>query len=300
MSGPEFSDLRPVANGVYAPLTVLGVSPGGLNYGKIHPVTVPGADPDSFREGETLLIYLEVNFPLAEPVGTNPDLVYVSMLRILPWWLRSNVEQRTIGSPRVSGNPVGVLGGRSAPSPGGVAYPAQVDHETLGSWSIFDQDFDVADQFAVVNQNSFFQAPSGGRAQGSRNAWFPSPKRLDTLPPNWGTAPLANSLSGTSDSVLLADVWAIELPNPNSAPWNAAPWNTVPFGSSYPPAFKRNFVFPCPAFGRALGISFGVSLALLADDSPFPGDAAPNGRAPFVRIGYKSGSTHAVNQERVG
>lgn len=306
MSGPEFSDLRPVANGVYAPLRTGAFSFGGLNNGTIYPVRAPGTSPDSFREGETLLIYLEVWFPLAQDVGVNPDMVYVSGIRIKEWWLRSAVEHRTPGDARQSGNPTDLLGGlipNVPPTTGTVPCPSQIDHENFLGWSIADQPFDQSAQFAIVNTNTPLGAPPGGRTLGNRGLWIPSAKRLDVLPAALGSAPLNFSTGNNSDSVLLDSVWLCPLPNPNSAPWNAPPWNTVPVGSYFPPGFRVNKVFPAAVLGRALGVSFEVLLARLSDNSPFiPAGipTAPNSVYPLVSIGYRAGSTHAVNQGRVG
>lgn len=305
MSGPEFADLKPQSlRGTYSPAFYKALSPGGLNNGVIYPV-IPtdlnfpsgSRSVDCFREGETLLVYIECGFPALQ-TEDNPDGTYVSGLRIKPWWLRSNVEYRTPGEPSQSGNPFGVMGG--APSLGASPYPSQIDTQVFGGWNIFSQPFDPsAGQFDPVNKNGI----------GNRNVWYPSPKRLDTVPPAWGSSPLNIALTNTSDSILFDDVWYIPLPNPTSSPWDAAPWNAgAPVLFGCPPNYRQNKVFSYPAFGRCLGISFEVTLALLADDTPVvipPGEVpvppGPNGGVyPFVNIGYRSGATHAVIQERLG
>jgi hypothetical protein len=294
MSGPQFSDLKPQSvRGVYAPEILQAVSPGGLNNGKIWPVLAASPNPPDyspFREGETLLIYIECGFPAYQDGET-----YVSGLRIKPWWLRSNVEFRTPGDPVQSGNPPTVMGG--VPSAGASPYPSQIDTQVFGGWYTVSQPFDPsAGQFDPVNLNTL----------GNRNVWYPSPKRLDTVPSAWGSSPLNIALTNTSDSVLFDDVWYIPLPNPTSAPWNAAPWSGgSPVLLGCPPNYRQNKVFSYPAFGRCLGVSFEVTLALVADDSPVvvpPGEVPvpPNNVYPFVRIGYRSGVTHAVIQERLG
>ena len=304
MSGPEFADLKPLSDrGVYAPAFYKAFSADGLQAGTILPVVAnnsaypTGRSVDAFREGETLLMYIECAFPALQ-TESNPSAVYVSGLRIKPWWLRSNVEYRTPGEPLQSGNPFGVMGG--APSLGASPYPSQIDTQTFGGWNIFSQPFDPSlGQFDPVNLNGI----------GNRNVWYPSPKRLDTVPTVWGSSPLNIALANTSDSILFDDVWYIPLPNPTSSPWNAAPWNGgSPVLLGCPPNYRQNKVFTYPAFGRCLGVTFEITLASLADDAPVvipPGEVptppGPNGGAyPFVRIGYRSGVTHAVIQERLG
>jgi len=300
MSGPEFSDLRPISKrGTYDPFFVKAISVGGINNGTIYPV-VPLNDPsvDAFREGATLLVYMEVGFPALQ-TDDNPDEVYVSGLRIKPWWLRSNDEFRTPGDPAQSGNPYGVMGGRTAAAPAGRPYPSQIDTNVFGGWDIFAQPFDPSDQFDPVNTNGL----------GNRNVWYPSPKRLDTVPSALGSSPLNIALPNTSDSILLDDVWYVPLPNPGSVPWVDPPWNGgTPVTLGNPPNYRQNKVFTYPAFGRCLGVSFEVVLALLADDTPVapvagvvPVPPGPDGGVyPLIRIGYRSGVTHSVIQERVG
>jgi hypothetical protein len=300
MSGPEFSDLKPVSSrGYFDPFFGQAYSgPGGLEFGTIHPI-VQQSNVDCFREGETLLVYLEVAFPALQ-VAVQPDppiTTYVSGLRICPFWLRSNVEFRTPGNPGQSGNPYGKMGGLV--SAGGAACPSQIDKDTLGiphgGWDIFQQPFDAAaGQFVGDNVNTL----------GNRNTWFRSPKRLDTVPPLLGSAPLAFAIPGFSDSLLLYETWLVPLPNPSVAPWNAAPWidGTPTLGCL--PNYRRNHVLHTPVYGRALGVTFEILLANLADDSPIARGSTPpvppNDVYPFVRIGYRSGVTHGVLQERAG
>jgi hypothetical protein len=291
MSGPEFSDLKPkLDRGTFEPVKpILPGSVLGVNNGMIHPIiptnttfpTTPSVD--CFREGETLLVYIFCRFPTA----TEGSDVYVSGVRMKPWWLRSNVEYRTIGEPSQSGNPIGVMGG--APSLGASPYPSQIDTQTFGGWNIFTQPFDPsAGQFDPANSNNL----------GNRYVWYPSPKRLDTVPLAWGSSPLNIARPNTSDSILLDDVWYLPLPNPTSSPWNAEPWS-IGEGVNY----LQNKEFTYPAFGRCLGLSFEFTFAQLSDDAPVetePTQAPPGGKYPDIRVSYKSGATHAVIQERLG
>lgn len=311
MSGPEFADLRPIGpRGTFDPFSMAAYSYGGLNQGQIFPVLSPNApNYDGFREGETLLVYLEVGFPQLQAVGVNPDGVYVSGLRIKPWWLRSNMEFRTPGDPGQSGNPLSLMGGM-IPDPANPAVSSgkpcrsQIDTDVFGGWSVLDQPFNPLSQFDPVNTNLY--NAGGGRGLGNRNVWYPSPKRLDTTPAAWGSSPLNIAVPNTSDSILLDDVWYVPLPNPNSAPWNAAPWNAGAAPAGIPPNYRQNKVFTYPAFGRCLGVSFEVVLAYLADDAPVPYTGVPvppgagGGVYPHVRIGFRSGVTHAIIQERSG
>lgn len=302
MSGPEFSDLKPIsAKGTFDPFFGQAYSgPGGVQYGTIHPI-VQQQNVNCFREGETLLIYLEVGFPeLQVAKGQNPPITtYVSGLRVAPWFLRSNCEFRSPGDPSQSGNPYGRMGGLT--QLGGTICPSQIDKETLGfptgGWDIFQQPFDFA-----AGQ---FDPGDNANSIGNRNVWLRAPKRLDTVPFLLGSAPLNTALDRTSDSVLLDDVWLIPLPNPSRAPWNAAPWidGTAALGNL--PNYRCNKVFTYPAYGRALGLSFEVTLANLADDTPvaYPESGVPvppNDVYPLIRVGYRSGVTQGVIQERAG
>ena len=298
MSGHEFSDLRPInQQGIFSPFQYTTRSAEqGVNFGTIWPVVAADLNGlDAFREGATLLIYLEVGFPQTQEGPANPNGVYVSGLRIKPWWLRSAVEFRTPGNPAMSGNPYGVMGGQ--PAPGGTPYPSQIDTDVFRGWSIFAQPFDPLNgqQFALVNTNVL----------GNRNVWLPSPKRLDTVPFALGSAPLNTAIDRTSDSVLLDDIWYVPLPNPSEAPFDTLPWNTISPGTlpPIPPNHRQNKVFTYPAFGRCLGVSFEITLASLANNAPFVSagiPVAPGGSYPSVRIGYRSGVTHSIIQERVG
>jgi hypothetical protein len=300
MSGPEFADLRPIsAGGTYAPFYLQrAFSPGGLNEGQIFPILPSPGRLDSFREGETLLVYLEIGFPKVQIVD-NPDGTYVSGLRVKPFFLHANCEFRTPGDPpQTAGNPVGILGGLTK-AVGGVPAPSQIDRDTLGGWSVFSQPFDpTLPQFDVINDN----------VVGNRALWIPSPKRLDTMPAVWGAAPLNVALPGTSDSILLDDVIFCPLPNPSSLPWGdpLSPWNLGPVTGGIPVNYRKTKVFSYPCFGRCLGISLEVVLAYLATDLPVPYTGIPVPPGPFggvypsIKLGYRAGVTHAVIQERLG
>jgi hypothetical protein len=291
-----------------------------LNQGPIIPVISPHAPSyDCFREGETILFYLEVGFPQKLVGRDNPDEVYVSGLRIKPWWLRSNVEFRTPGDPAQSGNPFALMGGM-IPDPtdptisSGTPCRSQIDTDVFGGWSVLNQPFAPGTQFAAVNTT--VPTSGGGLGLGNRKVWYPSPKRLDTMPSNWGSAPLNIARPNTSDSILLDDVWYVPLPNPSTPPWDNLPWydNLAPAPGGIPPNYRQTKVFTYPAFGRCLGVSFEVVLAYLANDAPVPYPAptatpnwpVPPGGAgwpsvpPTVRIGYRAGVTSAVVQERLG
>jgi len=308
MSGPEFQDLKPLApGGFFSPFFLAqAYSYGGLNQGVIHPVLPPGPvrSLDCFREGETLLIYLEVGFPLKQIIN-NPDGTYVSGLRCRPWFLRSNVEFRTPGdSAQSAGNPPGAMGGLKG-GPGSPACPSQIDHDVFGGWSIFNHPFDPTNQFALVNTNP--ANAGGGLGLGNRNVWMASPKRLDTVPAAWGSPPLNIAVPPTtSDSVLFDDVWYIPLPNPSVAPWKDPPWILGTPVAGVPPNYRQNKVFTYPCFGRALGCTFEPVLAYLATDLPVPYTGIPvppgpnGGVYPSIRIGYRAGVTHSIIQERVG
>lgn len=299
--GPEFSDLRPISwYGTYEPLEMDAYSYGGLCNGVIYPVVSASApNLNCFREGETLLVYLEVNFP-ALVVGQDTP-VYVSALRILPRWLRSAVEFRTTGT----GNSVfGAMGGLVAPA--GAPFPAQIDTDSFGGWNVADEPFGAL-QFDAINVLA--ATAGGGAGLGNRSAWMEMPKRLDTVPFSLGSAPFNVAADGNSDSVFLSEVWRVDLPNPTSAPWNAAPWNTPGPDAARPPAYSVNRVFVVPTYGRALGVSFESVLSYVSNDAlvPYPGGGgqpvppgAKGGIYPRVRIGYRAGATNSVVQEQIG
>lgn len=305
MSGPEFSDLKPVnSRGYFDPFTQIAYSPGGLNEGTIFPVVPQTGERslDCFREGETLILYLEVAFPPLQ-VAVQPDppiTTYISALRIKPHWLRSAGEFRTVGVATASGNLMGIMGGVQPTTPPAAA-PVQVDSQIFGGWSVRDMPFDPATQGAAVN---LAPPPAGGLGLGNRRVWFPTPKRLDTVPAALGSSPLNISVGMTSDSIFLDEVFYCPLPNPSKAPWNAAPWNTVTGGQLT--AYKRAWVFHFPVLGRCLGFSFESVLANLVTDvpEPYPVDGSqpvpPNEVYCLVKAGYRSGVTHGVLQERAG
>lgn len=302
--GPKFGDLRPLSSkGIYEPFAITNAySYGGLDHGVIHPVVSASAPSlDCFREGETLLVYLDVGFPALVAGQQTP--VYVSGLRLKFWWLRSAVEMRTPGNPATSGNPYGSLGGVTTPP-----SPSNVDSSAFGGWDVFSEPFDGSSQTAFVNTQP--AAAGGGAGLGNRGCWFPTTKRLDIVPPLLGGTPTNFSLPGTSDSLLLEENFYVAIPNPTSAPWNAAPWNTPGPDAARPPNFRVRQSFVVPVLGRALGVTFESVLAYVATDAPVPppvenGQPVPPGPKgaeiyPSCRIGYRSGVTNSSAQPTDG
>lgn len=300
--GPEFGDLRPLgARGTYEPFVANpAYSYGGIDNGVIHPVVSASAPSlDCFREGETLLVYLEVGFPAL--VAGQPTPVYVSGLRCKFWWARSATEFRSIGHPP-TGNPIlGSMGGVTTPP-----SPVDVDHANFGGWSVFNMPFDLLVQTAPINLLA--AASGGGAGLGNRNVYFPTPKRLDIVPPLLGSSPTNFSLFGTSDSLLLDEVFLAKLPNPTSVPWSAAPWNTPGSDALRPPNFRVRTTFVTPVYGRSFGVSFESVLAYVSTDAPVPypvsGQPVPpgpnGGTYPTCTIGFRSGVTNSVAQPTDG
>lgn len=102
--------------------------------------------------------------------------------------------------------------------------------------------FAAADRYYPIDQQVF-----GGTAlANNRYIWVPGQKRLDVT--QYQTPPPAAALARTSDSLLLEDIWAMDLQNPTSADY-IADFQVGQTPSRWMPIFY-------PAQGYALGFTW--------------------------------------------
>jgi len=133
--------------------------------------------------------------------------------------------------------------------------------------------------YEPIDTSTFGGGPFGNE-ENNRYVWIPSPKRLDTNP--FQTAPPPAAVVGTSDSIMLDDVLAIDLLDPTD-PVNIA--NFPP-----PQAVSVWKVFLYPTMGYSLGVTWEVALL-----NP-QGDPAP----PEISLTWTTGALAGSYQESIG
>lgn len=97
-----------------------------------------------------------------------------------------------------------------------------------------------------IDRQVFGAGALGGGLDDNRYVWMPSPKRLDQTP--YGTPPPAASPAQHSDSIMLDDLWTIDMPAPTNATYAAK--------FVAPQVISRWVPILYPAFGYALGFTF--------------------------------------------
>jgi hypothetical protein len=121
---------------------------------------------------------------------------------------------------------------------------------------------------------------SGGQVANNRYAWSESPKRLDQSP--YGSTPPVVSPVRMSDSIFLADLWTIDMDDPNNPLWTAS----LLAGQTQ---LRRSLSFYYPAHGVALGFTCEITSG---------GLAAPITTVP-IYLKWKTGATHSNAQESI-
>lgn len=154
---------------------------------------------------------------------------WITSLRLKLWWARPNREYRTPGT-------VG-----AAPTVNG-------------------------DNYLGIDNEVFLPGPNAGQ-ENNRYVWVPSPKRLDVTQYQSPPGPDAAD-PRTSDSLLLDDVWKMDLQDPTNADYIA--------NFPAPQVVSRWGVFFYPAMGYALGFTYDAEF----DRTPNP----PNVAEPLARI----------------
>lgn len=271
----EFSDLYPKGpDGTFTPKTVqVGNADADVQYGPIAYVS----DFDALREGQTMILWVQV-FP-ADIDPANVNGYYVSLVRIKPWFVRSNVEDRTPGAVQ-----------HGAPGPGVLQDPIPPNNRV----KIDAQTFSPGTGLITIFQQPPPAPP--GNTLGNRRLWIPSPKRLDTIPAIYGSGPLAIAVDPqNSDSILLDDVWAIPMPDPTTVP---AAFNVSGTFANIGAIVEK--VFHYPAHGRALGVSVEYQLtSRITATVASRGTPLPSGDPPIINIGYKTGTGTLLTQDRI-
>lgn len=118
----------------------------------------------------------------------------------------------------------------------------------------------------------------------NRYAWIPSPKRYDTTPYDPGPTP-PPALAGSSDSVMLDDVWTMDLQDPNGAEYIAD------FPAPQVPSRWMSILYP--AMGYALGFTWEAETA-----NDVPPAIQPT---PLISLTYSVGTLGGTNyQESLG
>lgn len=147
----------------------------------------------------------------------NPAAPYISRVRLKFWWLRTSDDYRAPGGP-VPPNAANPL----------VAIP---------TWTQNDQT-----QFG------------GGTANNNRAAWFPHPKMIDVS--EWQTVnPPPAAPPRQSDSIIVDEVFTMDLQNPNDPSYQAIALNQPPPSPANQTKLGRNTVFQLISHGWALGIT---------------------------------------------
>lgn len=149
---------------------------------------------------------------------------FFTRVRLKPWWARPNTEYRQ------------AFGGNGIPSgaPG-------------------------ANQVLPIDRRVFGVGPLANPLLDNRYVWMPSPKRLDVTPfqtPPPPAAPVRNS-----DSVMLDDIWTVDMPAPTDAAYAAK--------FVAPQVISRWVPILYPAFGYALGFTYEVEVDNV--QAPVPG-----------------------------
>lgn len=148
---------------------------------------------------------------------------YLTRVRLKPWWARPNMEYRQ------------AFGGSGLPS----GAPGN-------------------NQGLPIDRVVFGNGAQANPLTDNRYVWMPSPKRLDQTP--FGTAPPALPPAGHSDSILLDDIWTVDMPDPTDATY-AAKFVAPQIISVWKPILY-------PAFGYALGFTYEIEQAIEGDALP--------------------------------
>jgi len=190
----------------------LGATQDTLENGLIVQVTPEGA----FRPGQQILLWLTV---YNGTQGQDPNAPWISRVRLKPWFKRASEEKRGPGDP-----------GNTQP----------VGEGWIGNDEL---------QFGS-GPNAAASPTSSVHADNNRLVWFPVPKVLDVTqyqpappPPGPPASPARQS-----DSLLLDDVWTMDLQDPNGAAYAATRGLTqVNYG--------RSATFLYISHGYALGLT---------------------------------------------
>jgi hypothetical protein len=146
---------------------------------------------------------------------TSQEGDYLTRVRLKPWWARpANEFRQAFGG---NGTPSGAIG---------EAQAVPIDRVVFGNGAGGDPDglFD------------------------NRYVWMPSPKRLDVT--QYQTPPPPVAPDRHSDSVMLDDIWTVDMPDPFDATFAAK------FVSPQVPSRWVPILYP--AFGYALGFTWEV------------------------------------------
>jgi len=215
---PTNNDLLRVSWGNNVDPLDLGATPNTLENGAI----VQVSDFDAFRPGQQIYFYLTV-FNADDSFA--PGDPYISRVRLKPWWLRTSDDFRP---------------------PGGNVPPAPGNAQGGPIWTPNDYR-----QFGGLAANPYPPpTPSTPLVLGANNnraCWFPHPKMIDVS--EWQAVnPPPASLPRTSDSIIVDEVFAIDLQNPGDAAYqNIRIGNQTKVG--------RCVVFQLIAHGWALGFT---------------------------------------------
>lgn len=148
---------------------------------------------------------------IANPLDANQN--FLTRVRLKPWWARPNSEYRQAFA----------LGGTPTGAPG--------DAQTL-----------------PIDRIVFGVGALANPLEDNRYVWMPSPKRLDITP--FQTPPPPAAPARNSDSVMLDDIWTVDMPAPTDAVYAAK--------FVAPQIISRWVPILYPAFGYALGFTYEV------------------------------------------
>lgn len=218
--GADFSEFQPKnvrgqLGGGLDPLTGLQASSPTIGFTEL-PLTALGLDLGTIFQvtpNNSFRLGQQIFFYLG--VYYPPvGQTYISKLRLKPWWARQNMEFRqAFGSPGGEYNVAGPATG------------LPVDREVFGL------------------------GPGNGLPN-NHYVWVPSPKRLDVTP--FDTPPPSVPPARHSDSLLLDDLWTLELQDPANVQFK------VLFFPPQVPSRWASILYP--AMGYALGFTYEIEI----------------------------------------
>lgn len=219
----EFSEVRPKTD--QGRIRVAGSGTAGtINLGTaadtLENGTIQIVSPlNAFKPGQQIMFWLSVYNGSFGGSGT-----YIDRVRLKPWWLRPNNEFRSPGSDPG----VGDLGLLNAP-----AYSSNPE----GWKTVDDQTF------------------GGGTYVNNRACWFPGVKMADVTEFQTSNPPPA-APARQSDSLMLDELWTLDLQDPFSGAAQALPLRPVaPVLGAQQKLIGRSVVFMYVARGYALGLT---------------------------------------------
>lgn len=206
--GAEFSDVQPRSLQGNLDLSFTTINQVSIDPNGLDAGVIQQVtDNNVFRLGQQIFFWLGIANP---GVGDGEISNFLTRVRLKPWWARPASEFRQ------------AYGGSGQPSP-----PSEESAAGL-----------------PIDRTVFGTGTQPRAADDNRYVWIPSTKKADTTP--FGTAPPPVAPAQHSDSIILDDIWTIDMPSPVGV-------TSGKFGTGQQMSRWVSILYP--AFGYALGFT---------------------------------------------